>query len=106
MKRKLGLVLGIIGVLLVLQFPTLVNGSQVQSVDTEGSIGFTGVYEPIGTPDPKPPEYIVKPPAPNKPGGSLPQTNIETHSWLIWLGLLLVGVVFYKRRQNKKQDTN
>ena len=44
MKRKLGLVVGVIGVLLTLQFPTLVNGSQVRSAETEGTMGFTGVY--------------------------------------------------------------
>lgn len=109
MKRKIGLLFGIIGVLLALQFPTLVNGSQVQSAETEGTIGFTGVYEPIGTPDPKPPEHIVKPPTTGttKPGGSLPQTNSETNDWLLWLGLLLVSFVFYqKRRRNKLQHTN
>lgn len=106
MKRKLGLLVGAIGIVWSLQFPTLVNGSQVQSVETEGSIGFTGVYEPIGTPDPKPPEHIVKPPAPTKPGGSLPQTNSETHSGLLWLGLLFVSIVFYLRKRIKQQHTN
>ncbi len=109
MKRKIGLLFGIIGVLLALQFPTLVNGSQVRSAETEGTIGFTGVYEPIGTPDPKPPEHIVKPPTTGttKPGGSLPQTNSETNTWLLWLGLLLVSFVFYqKRRRNKLQHRN
>lgn len=106
MKRKLGQLFMIMGILLALQFPTTANGSQVRSVETEGTIGFTGVYEPIGTPDPKPPEHIVKPPAPTKPGGSLPQTNSETTVWLLWLGLLLVSVVVYLKRRNKQQHTN
>lgn len=108
MKQKLGQLFRILCVLMVLQFPTKVNATAVQSVESEGSIGFTGVYEPIGTPDPKPPEHIVKPPATEttKPGGSLPQTNSETHSWLMWLGVLLVGFVFYKSRRNKQQNTN
>lgn len=108
MKQKLGQIVGVFCVIIAFQFPTSVNGTTVQSVETEGSIGFTGVYEPIGTPDPKPPEHIVKPPATGttKPGGSLPQTNSETHSWLMWLGVLLVGFVLYKRRQNKQQNTN
>lgn len=101
MKQKLGRLVGAICVLLVLQIPTNAGATAVQSVETEGSIGFTGVYEPIGTPDPKPPATGT-----TKPGGSLPQTNSETQSWLMWFGLLLVGFVFYKRRQNKQQNKN
>ena len=42
-----------------------------------GLLGFTGVYEPIGTPDPAPPETIVRPPITEvaKPEGSLPQNQ-------------------------------
>ncbi|MDF2536392.1 MAG: hypothetical protein K0R18_2554, partial [Bacillales bacterium] len=49
---------------------------EVQQVETNGTIGFTGVYEPIGTPDPAPPETIVRPPITEvaKPDGTLPQT--------------------------------
>lgn len=101
MKQKLRWWFGTIGILIVLQFSTSVNGSLVQSVETEGSIGFTGVYEPIGTPDPKPPATGI-----TKPGGSLPQTSSETNSWLMWLGLVLVSFVFYLRRRNLKQNTN
>ncbi len=42
-------------------FPfTMVSATEVQQVETTGTIGFTGVYEPIGTPDPTPPESIVE----------------------------------------------
>lgn len=103
MKKKAGYLLGCMMVLFVLQFPIKGEGTQVHSVETEGSIGFTGTYEPIGTPDPKPPEQIVKPPiTETNPGGSLPQTNTIAHSWLLWLGLTLVGFVLYKRNKNKQ----
>lgn len=103
MKKKAGYLLGYMMVLFVLQFPIKVEGTQVHSVETGGSIGFTGTYEPIGTPDPKPPEKIVKPPiTETNPGGSLPQTNTIAQSWLLWLGLTLVGFVLYKRKQNKQ----
>lgn len=102
MKKKLGYLLAVLIVLFALQSPKQVAGTQVHSVETEGSIGFTGTYEPIGTPDPKPPEHIVKPPTITKPGGSLPQTNTVTQSWLIWLGLTLIGFVLYKRKRNKQ----
>ncbi|MBO1123622.1 LPXTG cell wall anchor domain-containing protein [Enterococcus casseliflavus] len=83
---------------------------EVQQVETKGTIGFTGVYEPIGTPDPTPPESIVRPPITEvaKPGGTLPQTNEIVNSWLIWLGALLVSSVFLlwkrKNKQIKKQN--
>ncbi|TPR55095.1 LPXTG cell wall anchor domain-containing protein [Enterococcus sp. OL5] len=78
---------------------------EVQQVETNGYIGFTGVYEPIGTPDPTPPESIVRPPITEvaKPGGTLPQTNESVNSWLIWLGGLLISFVFllWKRKRRK-----
>lgn len=78
---------------------------EVQQVETNGTIGFTGVYEPIGTPDPTPPESILKPPITElaKPDGTLPQTNEIVDSWLIWLGVLLISVVYLLwRRQNNR----
>jgi LPXTG-motif cell wall-anchored protein len=108
MKLKNVRVFGLLCLLFALCLPISAQATQVQSAETKGTVGFTGVYEPIGTPDPKPPELIVKPPATGtlKPGGSLPQTNSETHSWLMWLGLLLVGFVFYMRKRTKQQNTN
>lgn len=82
-----------------------VSAVEVQTVETQGSIGFTGVYEPIGVPDPTPPESIVKPPITEvaKPGGSLPQTNDLGQSWFIWLGTLLVSFVLLLWKRKKKQ---
>lgn len=99
-KRKEGLVLGIILVF----FPrTMINATEVQQVETNGTIGFTGVYEPIGTPDPTPPESMVRPPIAEvtKPGGTLPQTNENASSWLQGLGILSVSFVFllWKRKE-------
>lgn len=76
-----------------------VNAQEVQSVETESSVLFTGVYEPIGQPDPAPPagptENISPPNEVAKPGGILPKTN-ETRTYgVILLGLLLVLVVLY-----------
>lgn len=80
--------------------------SEIQNVETKGNIGFTGVYEPIGTPDPIPPESIVRPPIAEvaKPGQSLPQTNTVKQDWLMWLGALLISLIFLiRKRKNKKQ---
>ena len=80
----------------------------VRQVETNGTIGFTGVYEPIGTPDPAPPETIVRPPITEvaKPEGSLPQTNTVTNHWLIYLGITLLSFVFFIWKRNKKEQTN
>ncbi|MEC5340893.1 LPXTG cell wall anchor domain-containing protein [Enterococcus casseliflavus] len=81
---------------------------EVQQVETNGTIGFTGVYEPIGTPDPTPPESIVRPPITEvaKPGGTLPQTNDNGSSRLLWLGILIISFVFLLwKRKNKQIQT-
>lgn len=80
---------------------------EVQRVETNGTIGFTGVYEPIGTPDPTPPEVIVRPPITNvaKPGGTLPQTNDNGSSKLLWLGIFNIIFVFlFLKRKNKQKN--
>lgn len=81
---------------------------EVQKVETAGTIGFTGVYEPIGTPVPTPPESIVRPPITEvaKPGGTLPQTNENMNSWLIWLGGLLISFAFLLWKRNRKKIQN
>lgn len=101
-KRNRLLVVAII----IVFFPfTKASATEVPQVETKGSIGFTGVYEPIGTPDPTPPESIARPPITEvaKPGGSLPQTNSVEQSWVMWLGAFLVSFVFFLwKRKNKK----
>ena len=97
-KRKQWVIAAI--VLFFLPF-NLGEASEVQQVETAGSIGFTGVYEPIRTPEPTPPITEV-----TKPDGQLPQTNDVSHPWLIWLGLFIVSLVFYSwgRKNNKIQS--
>ncbi|MFS1020107.1 LPXTG cell wall anchor domain-containing protein [Enterococcus casseliflavus] len=78
---------------------------EVQQVETKGTIGFTGVYEPIGTPDPAPPDSIVRPPVTEiaKPGGALPQTNDTGSSRLLWLGILILSIVYLLWKRKNKQ---
>ncbi len=81
-----------------------VDAKEVQQVETSGAIGFTGIYEPIGTPDPQPPGSIVRPPIADvaKPSGTLPKTNEREHPRLIRLGVLLIGISFLLwERKNK-----
>ncbi|AZP91969.1 LPXTG cell wall anchor domain-containing protein [Enterococcus mundtii] len=92
--------------LLILSFLTKpTHAQEIQQVETNGSIGFTGVYEPIGSPDPLPPETIVKPPLSEvaKPGGLLPQTNEASSFWPVWLGMLLLSFVFLLWKRKNKQ---
>lgn len=102
-KRYKQIVLGILFACWGIFLPVHGYGSQVQGIETEGSIHFTGSYQPIGTPEP--PETIVDSPIENiaKPGGSLPQTNDQVHSWLFWLGvgLLLLFFIIWKRKNKK-----
>lgn len=94
------------GVLLFFFFFSLpsVSAKEVQQVETEGSIRFTGTYVPIGTPDPTPPESIKEPPITEmaKPEGALPKTNTITNYWLIGLGLLMLSLVFFIWKQKKQ----
>lgn len=76
--------------------------SSVQSTETEGTIRFTGRYEPEGTPDP-PPADIAKPPAVDR----LPQTNTVHHVQWVWIGWLFVGLVaILGVKRNKKNKIN
>lgn len=92
---------------IIVTLPIVVFSSSTviaEEVQTNGTIGFTGVYEPIGTPDPKPPESIVRPPITEvtKPGGTLPQTNDNGSSRLLWLGILIISFVFFFFGNEKK----
>ncbi|MBE9910521.1 LPXTG cell wall anchor domain-containing protein [Enterococcus mundtii] len=107
MIRKKQLILT--GILLFLFFFSLpsVSAKEVQQVETEGSISFTGTYVPIGTPDPTPPESIKEPPITEtaKPESALPKTNTTTNHWLIGLGFIILSLVFFiwKKRNNHIQ---
>lgn len=95
--------------LLILSFSAKpIHAQEVPQMETNGSISFTGVYEPIGSPDPIPPETIVKPPITEvaKPGGLLPQTNEASSFWPLWLGMLLLSFVFLLWKRKNKQSQN
>ncbi|WP_429972404.1 LPXTG cell wall anchor domain-containing protein [Enterococcus sp. AZ015] len=102
---------GLVFVIILIFFPCImINATEVQKVETNGTVGFTGVYEPIGTPDPTPPGSMVRPPITEgaKPGGILPQTNDNVSSWLQSLGSLSVSFVFllWKRKKNHIKNEN
>ncbi|MGA5592501.1 LPXTG cell wall anchor domain-containing protein [Enterococcus mundtii] len=93
--------------LLILFFPYSVKAAtEVQKIETNGSIGFTGIYKPIGTPDPQPPESIVDPDLGTEISkqGALPQTNDIQLSWPIYLGIILISFVLGIWKRKKKQD--
>lgn len=96
--------------MLFIQFLTTTNvkAVEVERTETTGSIGFSGVYQPIGTPDPTPPESIVRPPINDvaKPGERLPQTNEIGHPWFLWLGILIISFVFLLWKRKNKQLQN
>lgn len=109
MKKKLKCWL--VAVLMITVFSSnRAVAQEVQQVETKGTIGFTGVYEPVGTPDPVPPETIVRPPITElaKHGGLLPQTNETTSYWALWLGIAILSFVFLwgNRKNNQIQNKN
>ncbi|MGL9769084.1 LPXTG cell wall anchor domain-containing protein [Enterococcus sp. DIV0806c] len=97
MRKTVGQMIALFVLIIAIQFPLQVYGTQVQSVESEGSIGFTGTYEPIGPPDPPPST------SPQKPGGTLPQTNTTGSPLGLYVGSFLVASVLlvlgYKRRE-------
>lgn len=106
MRKKRKKWLGVaVGIILFQSNPALAE--EVSQVETNGTIQFTGTYEPIGTPDPKPPENISRPPIKDiaKPGGRLPQTNEARNPHLTWLGSIMLGfaLILWKKRKNKIQ---
>lgn len=95
-------------ILLTLLFMPIVSvvATEVSHVETNGTIGFTGHYEPIGTPDPLPPDRASKPGIIEqaKPSGLLPQTNSTSHSWLTCLGISIISLLLLVWKQKKKQN--
>ncbi|OTP19952.1 MULTISPECIES: hypothetical protein [Enterococcus] len=100
MKRKIWIVIScLLGILMVAITSTSSYASSVQSTETDGTIRFTGRYEPEGTPDP-PPTGIAKPLA----GDRMPQTNtVNQHHW-VWLGWLVIGLVATVDAKKKYQE--
>lgn len=101
--KRIGAVVLILSLWFVV--PNEVRSTQVQQVETNGSIGFMKGDDPIGEPDPTP-EEIKDPPKDDqtKPGGRLPQTNTQANHWFVWLGLSIFFFVFLSWKQKKKQD--
>lgn len=85
-------------ILLLLYVPYSVEAASVQSTVSEGSIQFSGNYEPIGTPDPPP--FLI-----TQTGGKLPQTNtvMQNHSLILigWLIIILVVIIGVKIKLRK-----
>lgn len=75
-----------------------VAAKEVQQVESEVKIGFTGVYEPAGLPNPAPPKIERE-----QIESTLPQTNTIKSSWITQLGFVFIGMnfVIWKRRQKK-----
>jgi LPXTG-motif cell wall-anchored protein len=85
----------------------LVSAQEERCVDTEGSVQFTGVYEP-DKPEPSPP---TGPTQPGGDGGRLPQTNTRKSSSATALGSLLLLIAGYStvkktRRYQKERTTS
>lgn len=95
-------------ILLVFSPLTIGEATEVRQVETIGEIGFIGVYEPIGTPDPIPPETIIRPPITDvaKPEGLFPQTNDTGSSWFFWAGMFIISIVFLLWKHKKNQQKN
>jgi len=115
MKRIKRCILSI-GILLIqIYAPLIVYGTEVRSVETEGTIGFTGVYETPGTPEPAPevevkssfPKEIAQPSLEVRKSEHkrLPQTNENHMNILKMLGLLITVVTlsfwFWKKQKEK-----
>lgn len=94
----------LVGMLLIVFYPiTFGAASEVQQVETDGTVGFVGVYEPIGEPDP-PPGNVLRPPITEnpKPDGSLPKTNEVRQSGALWIGIFFVSLVCIIWRKRHK----
>ena len=115
MKKKKRYILSIGMLLIQIYAPLVVYGREVRSVETEGTIGFTGIYETPGTPEPAPegtikpvfPKEVAKNPSGFSPAMSrkLPKTNEQQGSIWTMFGFLIViatlGFWFWKHKKKK-----
>jgi|GEM_PF-2071470 len=97
---------------------SIIYATEVRSVKTEGSIGFTGVYETPGIPEPAPeveikpvfPKEIAQPPSEvrKREHKRLPQTNESQMSAWKMLGILIIvailGFWFWKKQKGKNKQ--
>lgn len=94
----------LVGMLLIIFYPiTFESAVEVQHMETDGTIGFIGVYEPSGKPDP-PPDTTLRPPITEsaKPDGSLPKTNEVRQFGALWIGIFFVSLVCVIWRKRHK----
>ncbi|MCW6016629.1 LPXTG cell wall anchor domain-containing protein [Serratia marcescens] len=117
MERKNRYILSIGMLLIQVYAPLVVHGTEIRSVETEGTIGFTGVYEIPGTPDPAP-EGAIKPYLPKEiaqhPSRGnhsisrrLPKTNeSQKRIWSTFGILLVITILGFWFRRHKKKKTN
>ncbi|MGG5305311.1 hypothetical protein IGK16_002982 [Enterococcus pernyi] len=117
MERKNRYILSIGMLLIQVYAPLVVHGTEIRSVETEGTIGFTGVYEIPGTPDPAP-EGAIKPDLPKEiaqhPSRGnhsisrrLPKTNeSQKRIWSTFGLLLVITILGFWFRRHKKKKTN
>ncbi|MCA6775468.1 LPXTG cell wall anchor domain-containing protein [Enterococcus mundtii] len=97
---------------------SIIYATEVRSVKTEGSIGFTGIYETPGLPEPAP-EGTVRPDFPHEivqhpsevrrvTSRRLPKTNEEQKSiWTIFGFLLVIAILgfwFWKKQKGKNKQ--
>lgn len=98
-----------LGVGVLLSVPSITGDAQeVRSVETDGSIHFTGSY-PLDPPNPTPPtgprprpDLNAKPPSSGRPG-RLPQTNDAAQVGLVLVGAGLLFVAFWLKRRKDQQ---
>ncbi|OTP19944.1 LPXTG cell wall anchor domain-containing protein [Enterococcus mundtii] len=115
MKHKKKYILSMSMLLIQVYAPLVVYGTEVRSVESEGEIGFTGVYETPGTPEPAPkvevkpifPKEIAQPPSEMRKSQHkrLPQTNERQMSILKMLGIMIIVVTlsfwFWNHKKKK-----
>ena len=110
MKRVLFLVkfIGTLALILLLNSAVVVQAESARSVETGGSIGFSGTYIPEIEPQPEPPSGLepVNPgkvnPKPER--GRLPQMGQLLKQRWFWIGVLLVLLILIERKMyNRRQ---
>lgn len=113
MKHKKRYILNMGMLLIQVCAPLVVYGTEVSSMETEGTVSFTGRYETPGTPDPAP-EVEIKPTFPKEVAQSpsevrkseqkrLPKTNEHQMSNWRMVGILLIVSIFSFRFWNHKK---
>ncbi|WP_301359572.1 LPXTG cell wall anchor domain-containing protein [Enterococcus spodopteracolus] len=117
MERKNRYILSIGMLLINVYAPLVVHGTEIHSLETEGTIGFTGVYETPGTSEPAP-EGAIKPDLPKEIAQHtsrvshsiarrLPKTNeSQKRIWLtsgFFLVSTILGFWFWRHKQKKNK---